>query len=382
MATALIVAGAMLLVLALHPFTTFPLSLALIARRRPRPVAAGLLPASAALCVCAFNEERVIRAKALDMLALQAAFPALELLIYVDGGTDRTGAILEEFADRIRVVQAPGRTGKTAGMNTLIAMTAADCVAFSDANVTFGPGAMPALLAPFADPAVGVVCGHLRYRPVAGSATAATGSLYWRLEEAIKRLESRTGSVMGADGSIFAMRRALCRPVPTHLIDDMYVSLSALCAGARIVRADDALAYEDQVSRPEEEFRRKIRIACQAFNVHRALWPRLSRLGALDLYKYVSHKLLRWFVAPLLAAGGVLLAAGLVLASAWWLFGLSCAAALAAFAVPQTRSMLYAFVGTALGVLGSLRGQRFQTWEPPASTRLALGAAPLPEMVR
>jgi cellulose synthase/poly-beta-1,6-N-acetylglucosamine synthase-like glycosyltransferase len=260
MTIVLLLAGVVLLALAQHPFITFPLSLLLLSRFRPRPVAGGALPETAALCVCAYREERVIRDKALNMLAMREAFPALDLLIYVDGGAegDSTAAMLAAFEPAIHVVRAQERTGKTAGMNTLLTLTSAECVIFSDANVTFDAAAVPALLRPFADPEVGVACGHLRYRDVRGSATAATGSLYWRYEEALKRLESATGSVMGADGSIFAMRRRYCRPVPPYLIDDMYASLAALCDGARIVRVEDALAYEDQVSRSGEEFRRKI----------------------------------------------------------------------------------------------------------------------------
>lgn len=361
--------GAALLASALHPFTTYPASLALLARTRPRAVATGVLPQSAALCVCAYNEEAVIHGKAMNMLAMQEAFPALELLIYVDAGTDRTAAILQEFKDRIQVVVASKRTGKTAGMNTLIGRTNAECLVFTDANVIFAEDAVPKLLAPFADPTVGVVCGHLRYSPTAGNTTAATGSLYWRLEESIKRLESATGSVMGADGSIFAMRRTAHHPPPADLIDDMYSSLLALCDGMRIVRAEDAFAYEDQVSQQAEEFGRKIRIACQAFNVHRKLWPRLKRLPVIDLYKYVSHKLLRWMVIYLLISGAALFGLGLALAAQWWLLGAASVLGLAMLVSGQIRSILLAFVGTGLGVARSLRGDRFQTWSPPASSR-------------
>lgn len=370
MVALLIAGGIALLGLALHPFTTYPLSLMLLARWRSRPVAGGVAPATAALCVCAYNEERVIRAKALNMLAVQAVTPGLELLAYVDAGTDRTGAILAEFADRITVVVAGQRTGKTAGMNTLLRHTRAECLVFTDANVMFEADAVMRLKAAFADPAVGVVCGHLRYGAGTG-ATAATGSLYWRLEERIKRLESATGSVMGADGSIFAVRRAAYCPAPETLIDDMYVSLNALCEGYRIVRAEDALAFEDQVSQPAEEFRRKVRIACQAFNVHRRLWPLLRKLPWLDRYKYLSHKLLRWLVAYLLVLGGVALAAGLALAGAWWLLGLGLAMFAGLCASAQVRSILSAFAATGLGVFRSLRGDVFQIWSPPASARVA-----------
>lgn len=376
--------GALLLLLAAHPFTTYPLSLRLLARLRPRPlVTAAPPPQTAALCVCAYNEERVIRAKVENMLALRATMPGLDLLVYVDAATDRTAEILAEYADQIRLVVSPERHGKTYGMNTLVSQTAAEIVVFSDANVSFAADAMPALLAPFADPAVGVVCGHLIYRGPDGNATAETGSFYWRLEERIKALESATGSVMGADGSIFAVRRALHEPPPPDLIDDMYVSLSALCRGARLVRAADALAYEEAVSRPAEELRRKVRIACQAFNVHRALWPRLRGLPPVDCYKYVSHKLLRWLTVYLLAASAASVLAGLVVAGFWGtarvLLALGVAGSVATMWAPSgplaaLRDILGAFVATGVGVWRSMRGERFQTWNPPASAR---GAAPM-----
>lgn len=386
MGAALLLAGLVLLALAVHPFVTYPLSLRVLARLRPRPLArgnpadasAGASPGTAALCVCAYNEERVIRAKAENMLAMRAAFPGLDLLVYVDGASDRTAEILRGYGGAIRVVESPVRTGKTHGMNTLVGLTGAEFVAFSDANVAFAPDAMARLLAPFADPAVGCVCGHLVYTGADGTATAATGSLYWRLEEHIKALESATGSVMGADGSIFALRRGLHEPPPPDLIDDMYVSLAVLCAGRRIVRAGDAVAYEEAVSRPGEEYRRKIRIACQAFNVHRALRHRLRVLPLVERYKYVSHKLLRWLTIYLLAAGAACVLAGLALAGAWAVLAVVPAACVAGLAlagvvrrgpIAAVQDALGAFVATGIGVWRSLRGERFQTWNPPASAR-------------
>ncbi len=376
---AALLAGLLLLALAVHPFVIYPLSLRLL---RPRPLRQGAPPASAALCVCAYNEEPVIRAKAENMLAMRRAWPGLELLVYVDAASDRTAEILREYENDIRLVVSPARHGKTHGMNTLVGMTAAELLVFSDANVTFAADAVPRLLAPFGDAAVGCVCGHLVYTGGDGQPTAVAGSLYWRLEEHIKALESATGSVMGADGSIFAIRAGLHRPPPADLIDDMYISLAVLCAGARIVRANDALAYEAAVSRPAEEFRRKVRIACQAFNVHRALRPSLARMPAVDRYKYVSHKLLRWMAIYLLAAGGLFVLAGLALLQAWLLLaavlglgvlGGTLMAVASSGLLATLRDVLGAFVATGIGVLRSLRGERFQTWNPPASARSLAG---------
>lgn len=379
MGVLLLVAGALLLALAVHPFSTYPASLALVKKLSPRSVRDGHVGATAALCVCAFNEERVIRAKAENMLELRDAFPGLSLAIYVDGATDRTREILAGFEPDISVVASDVRHGKTHGMNTLVARTNAEFLVFSDANVRLAPDAISRLLAPFGDPHVGGVCGHLRYLGSEKGATALAGSLYWRLEENIKRLESATGSVMGADGSLFAIRRVLHRPVPVDLIEDMYVSLSVLCAGYRLVRAEDAIAMEEVTSGHKEEFRRKIRISCQAFNVHTALAPRLRHLGALDRYKYVSHKLLRWFTIYLLAVGGICVAGGVAVIGGWWAvcallvaegFALGWIALGRSAFSSGLRSALSAFLATGIGVLRSFRGDRFQTWTPPGSARV------------
>ena len=375
----LLAASALCLVLALHPFITYPLMLQLLVRRSPAPLrlAQPARDLRVAVCVCAYNEERVIDDRVRNILSLRGTSPGMDVLIYVDGSSDRTAEIVRSFEDSITAVISTERLGKTHGMNTLIAMTQADILVFSDANVTFAPDAITRLLVAFQDETVGCVCGHLQY--AAGvTEVAETGSLYWRLEEHIKALESATGSVMGADGSIFAIRRRLHWPPPVNLIDDLFVSLKILCGGARVVRAADAIAYEPSVSTTREEFRRKVRIACQSFNVHRALWPDLRTLGAVDMFKYVSHKLLRWFCGFFLAASGSFFLLSLVAEHAWSLLFL--ALTLGAIGAPviaiaprgpaaTLRGIISAVVATAFGVVQSVRGEQFQTWTPPGSAR-------------
>jgi cellulose synthase/poly-beta-1,6-N-acetylglucosamine synthase-like glycosyltransferase len=377
-------AALLCLLLALHPFVFYPLSLRRLSRRQSpphgvaqaRPHTAG---PSVAICVCAYNEESCIERKMANLLELRAQFGALDILVYVDGSSDRTAELLAPFADSATLIVSSGRHGKTHGMNLLVAQSTADIVVFTDANVDVDPRAIEALVRAFDDPEVGCVCGHLVYTNGQETATAEIGSLYWRLEEQVKRSESALGAVMGADGSLFAIRRRLHEPVPETLIDDMFVSLSILCAGYRVVRAPDALAYEASVTAPAEEFRRKIRIACQACNVHRVLWPRLRRLPALIVYMYLSHKLLRW-----LSGFNLLLSAALG-AAALALLGVPAAALLAATAAGcvllaasvryQLRpwvaiaEILIALLGAAAGVLQSVRGQTFQIWTPAASIR-------------
>ena len=368
--------------LALHPFVTYPLSLMVVRRMRPRPPARiGTSPAPGlAVCVCAYNEESVIEEKVENLLDLRRAMDGnLEILVYVDAATDRTADILRRYVDRLTLVVSPQRHGKTHGMNRLVALARSDVVVFTDANVRIEPEAMPRLATYFTDPTVGCVCGTLTYVNDDETPTAASGALYWRLEEAIKQLESDTGSVMGADGSVFAVRRPLHRPVPDDIIDDFFVSLSVLCDGWRVVRAPDVRAYEKGATASFDEFRRKIRISCQAVNVHRMLWPRLRGLDPMLLYMYLSHKWLRWMTAMMLAGAMVSGFAWL-----WLVFGgpglAGGAAALGAFALADIfkvgkarmlREILTAFAATAIGVLRSYRGDRYQTWTPAQSVRRA-----------
>lgn len=378
------VAGLSLL-LALHPFVTYPLSLAVLKAWRGRKSRAADLPLPAqarlprfSVCMCAYNEERVIERKIDNLLQLRKREPGLQILVYVDAATDRTAEILRRYASQIELHVSPQRHGKTYGMNLLSKLADGDVLVFTDANVMLDLDCLADLRRHFADPGIGCVCGNLTYTNAGVSVTAQSGSLYWRFEEGLKRLESQTGSMMGADGSIFAMRRNLRRAPPDHIIDDMYVSLMVLVEGYRVIQASDVRAYEESVTNSKEEFSRKVRIACQAFNVHRLLWPQLRRSGALNRYKYVSHKLIRWLsiyfltlsaaatLAALLLAGYVVAAVVLVVLAVLCAV-LGYAAAVRPFV--QVVDVLLALAGAGLGVWRSLRGERYQTWSPAASIR-------------
>jgi cellulose synthase/poly-beta-1,6-N-acetylglucosamine synthase-like glycosyltransferase len=383
-------AGAgLLFFVALHPFVFYPVSLRVVRAIRPRPLNSAALgsavpndaaPLSYAICVCAYNEAPIIRTTIENLIALRKTTPDLQILLHVDGNADGTAEIAQEYSDQIDLVVSPERKGKTYGMNRLLSVARAEIVLFTDATVRIDPRAIVNLEKYFQDPTVGCVAGHLRYTNLDESPTAFVGSFYWRLEEGIKQLESDTGSVMGADGSIYAIRRELFTPVPEDMIDDMFISLRVLCDGYRIVRAPDVYAYEKSVTDSREEFRRKIRIACQAFAAHSCLRPALAQLGALDRYKYISHKLVRWFTAYTLAAVALLFVIGVGLT---WGPVAAAAGTLAALGllglgywvglrpVTMVADILVSFIATAIGVWKAGIGHRIRTWEPASSIRKA-----------
>lgn len=380
MTTALFIIAILSMLLALHPFITYPLSLLVLKALRGRPVARPRQaePLSFAICMCAYNEEAVIEDKVLNLLQLRDREPDLQIYIYVDAASDGTAEILRKYENLIHLHVSPERHGKTYGMNLLSLQAEADILVFTDANVMLDLHCLTDLKRHFADPQLGCVCGNLNYTNGSVSVTASTGSLYWRFEEAIKRLEADTGSTIGADGSMFAVRRALRRVPPDHIIDDMYVSLMVLVEGHRVIQARDVRAYEESVPHSGEEFGRKVRIACQAFNVHRLIWPRLRKLDLLTRYKYVSHKLLRWVSIYFMAIAAVAFLAALLSAGFYTLtFSLVVLAVLCAWLghrwsikpFAQGVDLLTALAGTGLGVWRSIRGERFQTWTPANSIR-------------
>ena len=362
-----------------HPYVTYPLSLMIIRRLRPRPLTRTLAePTRFAVVCCVYNEASVIEQKIANMRAVRDALGDCQLLIHSDASTDGTNEVLKSVSGEFKISLAEARSGKSAGMNRLLSMTDAEIVIYTDANVTIDPSKVGNLAGYFTDKEVGCVTGHLLYQNEQESETARIGALYWKHEEWVKQLESDTGSVMGADGSLFAIRRALHRPTPADIIDDFHTSMSILCAGYRLVRGNDFVAYERSATVRGDEFRRKIRIACRAFNCHRLLWPKIARLDGLTVYKYLSHKFLRWLAGYFLVAGAVLSAVIVLILAGFVAFCAYLAIlALAALAASKLNlpvvtgiwEIMVAMWATALGVYKSMRGERFQTWSVASSTR-------------
>jgi hypothetical protein len=169
--------------------------------------------------------------------------------------------------------------------------------------------------------------------------------------------------------------------VPKGLFDDLFVSLGVLLSGYRVVRAPDLRAFEMHTTLAFEEFRRKVRIACECMHVHIELWPELRHLNAWNLYKYIGHRLLRWIGGYFLLAGVLLFYASAALAFGPLAAVLGVGVLLALFAaglwarirVARTLlNVLLAFVGNAVGAWRALRGKRAIIWDPLSSTREAL----------
>lgn len=250
------------------------------------------------LIISAYNEERVIADKIRNSLALDYPREKLEILVVSDCSDDRTDAIVTGFRkEGVRLLRMPERSGKTVGLNRAIPEATGDIIIFSDANALYDAGVVRKMVRNFADPKVGVVTGESRYLVDEGDRSTESENLYWRYELWLKRLESSLGSLVGGDGAIYAIRKALYRELRPSDLSDFVNPLQIVARGYRNIYEPEAYSYERGGESFKKEFRRKVRI------VNRAWRGMMSMAHLLNPFRYglfaiqaISHKLLRWLV--------------------------------------------------------------------------------------
>jgi hypothetical protein len=286
--------------------------LAALRRGRGNPPVAPtgeLATPTVSLIVAAYAEQDVIAAKVANALALDWPRDRLEIVVAVDGGAepdaDETAA-RARAAGADRVLELP-RGGKVRAQDAAVAASSGELLAFSDANAAWEPGALRALLAPLADPAVGYVCGQVRFVNEAG--TNQEG-LYWRYEMWLREHESALSSVTAGNGAIYALRRDAYIHVDAVMGHDLSFPFNVVKRGRRAVYAPAARATEKMVPSIEGEGARKRRMMSHA-------WPIVLRGGLLSPRGYpplyalmiLSHRVLR-YASPLLhlAVAGATLA--------------------------------------------------------------------------
>src|SRR6267378_1025181 len=338
----------------------------------------GQLPA-VTLIISAYNEEKVIGEKIKNALSLDYPRELLEIVIISDGSTDRTGEIVTEFAHQGVVLRHyEGRIGKTACLNRALPLATGGVIVFSDANSSYGKGALKALLGPFRNNTVGFVTGWTKYGSGDGAAPYSLG-LYSRLELITKELESRLGSCIGADGAIFAIRKELYLPLEDYDINDLVIPLSINRQGYRGVLQREAICFEKDAGSPKGEFHRQVRITSRAIraimNYRQLLNP--FRFGLLS-FEIFSHKVCKFLVPLFLVA---LLVSNLLLAERGSFFlmvliaqGIFYIAAGAAAFVPKgsllsrmveaARIFVVVNVAIALAWVKYLQGETYTTWSP------------------
>ncbi len=363
--------------LVLYVYAGYPLVLSLMARyARPTRREEDFLP-SVSLIIPAYNEEKVLREKLENSLALDYPHERLEVVVVSDGSTDATNAIARSYESRgIILNEVTPRGGKTRALNLAVPKTHGEILILSDANTMYQPDTVRKLVRHFADPAVGAVTGDVRLVDAAISHAQSEG-LYYRYERWLQTMESRLGSVIGADGGMYAVARSLFRaPSNEVILDDFVISMTVARLGYHVLYEPEAVAIEQGTLSGREEFFRKARIIAggiQALKLRAGL-PRLRQ--PLLLLSYVSHKLLRWlmpcFLLLVITASSALAGErfyALALGAQILFYGIALGYGLDIFGLRRLRltgiPYYFSLVNTAalLGIWKGLTGTQRVTWQ-------------------
>jgi cellulose synthase/poly-beta-1,6-N-acetylglucosamine synthase-like glycosyltransferase len=266
----------------------------------PRPVRRGSATPAVSAVMVVRNEEAVIARKLENLLTLDYPQAKLDVVVVSDGSSDRTPAILADYArdSRVRTLMKPVSQGKAAGLNDAIKLATGEVLLFTDARQQIEPGALRLLIENFADPDVGAASGELMLGdPTSGETGKGTG-LYWRIEKKIRELESASGSVAGATGAIYCARRSLldASPLPEGaILDDVLLPMQIVRKGSRVIFDSRARAWDLPDLGEGREFSRKVRTLSGNYQILQLAPWLLSSENAIR-FEFVSHKLLRLVV--------------------------------------------------------------------------------------
>ena len=249
--------------------------------------------------IAAYNEATDIEPTLQNKLALDYPADRLEILVISDESDDGTDDIVRRVAAEtkvpVRLFRQTPRQGKTAGLNTLVPHATGEILLFSDANSQWAPDAVRHLVSNFRDPDIGYVTGKMVYVNEDGSMVGDGCSAYMKYENWLREQETLTGSIVGVDGGIDAMRKTLYQPLRPDQLPDFVQPLKVVEQGYRVVFEPRALLKEPVLNDSGSEFSMRVRVSL------RALWALKDMAALMNPFRYgffavqlISHKLLRY----------------------------------------------------------------------------------------
>ena len=306
------------------------------------------------LIICAYNEEKNVAVKLENTLKLDYPREKLQVILADDGSTDTTVEIANGF-ELVEILKL-SRGGKTRAQNDAVKIAQNEILVFSDANNIYKKDALKKLVRNFTDKRVGIVCGELQYNN-----KKSEENYYWKYEVAIKKAESKNGWLLGANGSIYAVRKNAFVPLPEDSISDQLEPIKVYGNGLDVVYEPEAIALEDA---PNDVLKRKRRIILRSLVTMKYVLSLLNPFKKRSVFiPYVSHKLIRWFLPYLmffcflssiyLAKDSNIFRMILILQVMFYLSGIF---------LSGVRYIIKVNVSSALAIIDWISGKRQTTW--------------------
>ena len=297
-----------------YTYLGYPAIVWLLARLTGSRVARAPITPRVSVIIACHNEEKNIKARIENLLALDYPQDLLEVIVVSDGSSDLTAeAARGVLSANVRVFSYEGRLGKASALNVGVEIASGEVIVFADARQRFDSLALKEIVANFNDETVGAVSGELIVSARESSSVGEGVGLYWSYEKWIRKNESRCNSVIGATGAIYAIRRELWQPLPPMtILDDVYTPMRIALSGRRVIFEDKALAYDEASETVSREFLRKVRTLTGNYQLCQ-LMPRLLLPTSSLIFQFHSHKLMRLLVPIfflLLLAANLVIVAG------------------------------------------------------------------------
>jgi len=368
-------------VLVVYAYVGYPfLLVAIRSLHGERPVVRGEVTPQLTILIPVLNGESTIAEKLGNTFESDYPQDHLHILLICDGCTDRTAELARGLDyGNLEVLELPERVGKPRAINAAMAYVKGEVVVVTAATVMLYPDSLKKLVRGFADPQVGMITGQDHSIPSKESPVTRIASWYTAYEIWVRRLETEVNTLFVVSGCFYGIRRELMPELVDWYSEDIFVPLSVVRLGFRVIHESEAQARVKTSKSSGVEFRRRIRTFTRGITAFTQnldiLDPR--RHGLLSL-QFFSHKLCRWlvpfFLVVLLFSSAALVGRGWFYTVAFGMQGLFWTAAVAGLVLQkQGRGIkalnfpaFYLLVNVALLMAWwkVVRGERIQQWQP------------------
>lgn len=203
----------------------------------------------------------------------------LEIVVVASGCTDGTEAIVRSAAaadPRIRLLSQPRREGKAVAMNLFISQASCDLLVLSSADLLPEVDAIERLVAPFADPEVGLTAS--RPVPVNDPETfmGFAAHLLWDLHHEMNLVGFKAGELI-------AFRRIFSRIPPFTAVDEASVEPLVRGQGYQVRYIPEAVVYNKGPETVDDFLRQRRRIYAGHLEVQDRLGYSVSTMSGLTV---------------------------------------------------------------------------------------------------
>lgn len=249
------------------------------------------------IVIPAYNEAKFIAEKIRNLGFVDYPSNKLKIVVACDGCTDDTANIARQTAQEdlckhlnVEVREFKRNRGKINVLNEVMGSVEDELVALSDVSALVSIDALKLAASRFEDSRVGAVNGNYRLLNPGSKGEES----YWKYQRKIKQAEQSLGSVLGAHGAFYVIRKSCFQRLPADTInDDFVLPMKIVEQGFQVVYEPGINAIELEKSDASLDWNRRLRICAgntqQLWRLKSLLSPKFKGVA----FTFASGKALR-----------------------------------------------------------------------------------------